>query len=186
MKEEWKIIEIPEFQGNYEVSTLGRIRTIPHLCRDKFGRERWVGEHIKATRINPKGYKMINVRYDNKHYTFRVHRIVALTFLPNPDNLPEVNHKDEDKGNNRVDNLEWCTHKYNSKYGTRSARIGEKSRINQTGRKLSEETKRKISDKAIGRKHSEKWKKQHAERMRKLYRQGRLTGLLNQEARTNY
>ncbi len=173
MNEEWKIIEIPEFQGNYEVSTLGRIRTIPHLCRDRFGRERWIGGHIKATRINPKGYKMINVRYENKHYTFRVHRIVAETFLPNPDNLPEINHKDEDKTNNSVNNLEWCTHQYNSAYGTRGKRIGLKNSVAQKGKKLSEETKRKISESAQGRKHTEEWKAKHSAVIKELHRQGR-------------
>ena len=178
--EEWKIIEVPEFQGNYEVSSLGRIRTIPHECVDKLGRKRWVTECIKATRLNPKGYKMINVRYNGKHYTFRVHRIVAQTFIPNPDNLPEVNHKDENKQNNSVENLEWCTHQYNSAYGTRGIRQGAKIRIIFKGRKLSEETRQKIAEKARGRKHTEEWKKHHSEMMKKYYKEKRLTGLLNQ------
>ena len=97
--EEWKVIESPEFQGNYEVSNLGRIRTIPHECCDTYGRKRWVDEHIKATRSTPKGYRIINVRYNGKHYTFKVHRIVASAFIPNPNNLPEVNHKDENRMN---------------------------------------------------------------------------------------
>lgn len=171
--EKWKTIDIPEFQGNYEVSTLGRIRTIPHECCDKLGRKRWVAECIKATRLNPKGYKMINVRYNRKHYTFKVHRIVAQTFIPNPNNLPEVNHKDEDKQNNSVDNLEWCTHQYNSAYGTRGERVGAKLKIIQKGRKLSEETRKKIAEKALGRKHSEEWKKCHSEIIKNLHKQGR-------------
>lgn len=171
--EEWKVIEIPEFQGNYEVSTLGRIRTIPHKCCDRFGRKRQVKEHIKATRTNPKGYKMINIRYQGKFYTFGVHRIVAETFIPNPGNLPEVNHKDEDKANNSVNNLEWCTHQYNSAYGTRGIRQGKKISVIQKGRKMSDEAKRKLSEKAKGRKHSEEWKKKHSEIIKELHRQGR-------------
>lgn len=167
--EEWRIIKNIEFQGNYEVSSLGRIRTIPHECYDKFGRKRWIEEHIKATRSNPKGYRMINVRYNGKHYTFKVHRIVASTFIPNPDNLPEVNHKDENKSNNCIDNLEWCTHQYNSAYGTRGKRQGEKISRIQKGRKLSEETKRKMSESAKGRKHTEEWKRNHSRILKELY-----------------
>ena len=55
-----------------------------------------------------------------------VHRLVAQAFIPNPDNLPEVNHKNEDKSNNTVDNLEWCDHKYNNNYGTKIERIKKK------------------------------------------------------------
>ena len=55
-----------------------------------------------------------------------IHRLVALTFLPNPNRLPQVNHKDENKENNSVENLEWCDAKYNSNYGTRNARVAEK------------------------------------------------------------
>lgn len=172
--EEWKTIEIPEFQGNYEASSLGRIRTIPHECIDKLGRKRWVAQCIKATRLNSKGYLMINVRYKNKHYTFRVHRVIAQTFIPNPDNLPEVNHKDENKSNNSVENLEWCTHQYNSTYGTRLKRIGEKTRKNQLGRKLSEETKKKIAEKARGRKHTEEWKRNHSRIIKEIYAEKRL------------
>ena len=62
---------------------------------------------------------------DKKRHKWRIHRLVAETFIPNPDNLPEVNHKDENKLNNEASNLEWCTHKYNSNYGSRPRRIGE-------------------------------------------------------------
>jgi len=65
------------------------------------------------TRIS-RGYLVVNLQMKTKH----VHRLVAETFIPNPDNLPVVNHKDENKLNSSVDNLEWCTHKYNNNYGT--------------------------------------------------------------------
>lgn len=100
MKEEWK--EIKGFEGIYEVSNLGRIR-----------------RYLKPA-INNLGYKhlalMKNATDEKKEYL--LHRLVAEAFIPNPDNLPYINHKDENPSNNHVDNLEWCTQKYNVNYGT--------------------------------------------------------------------
>jgi len=66
--------------------------------------------------INSKGYRVVMLRQDGKTVGATVHRLVAQAFIPNPNNLPQVNHKDEDKGNNSVDNLEWCTNQYNMEY----------------------------------------------------------------------
>ena len=65
-----------------------------------------------------------------------MHRLVAIAFIPNPNNLPQVNHKDEDKSNNHVDNLEWCSRNYNINYGTRNKRCSEKMK----GRKKDKST----------------------------------------------
>ena len=65
---------------------------------------------------NIKGYKRVSISSHSKDKSFLVHRLVALAFIPNPDNLPQVNHKDENKSNNRVENLEWCSNYYNSHY----------------------------------------------------------------------
>ena len=72
---------------------------------------------------NKKGYLKLELRKNGKRNNCSVHRLVAVTFIPNPCNLPEVNHKDENKSNNSPENLEWCTSKYNSNYGTRNNRI---------------------------------------------------------------
>ena len=73
---------------------------------------------------NTKGYACV----DLGSTTHRVHRLVAITFIPNPNNEPQVNHKDENKANNRVDNLEWCSNEYNHNYGTRNQRVADKEK----------------------------------------------------------
>lgn len=75
-----------------------------------------------------KGYLQLELRIGGKRCTRKVHRLVAETFIPNPYNLPEVNHKDENKENPNVSNLEWCDTKYNCNYGTRTDRISESNR----------------------------------------------------------
>ena len=109
--------------SNYLVSTCGEVKSIDR-CR-RIGRGKgcmrlYKGQILKQ-RINRHGYKMANI----EGKTVSVHRMIAETFLPNPDNLPCVNHKDENKTNNWVTNLEWCTHKYNNIYGTRIRRISK-------------------------------------------------------------
>ena len=101
---------------------------------------------LVSTSIAATGYVQVWVWDNGKTRTFNVHRLVAEAFIPNPDHLPQINHKDEDKSNNNVNNLEWCTHQYNSVYGTRLQRLGEQTSKRQKGRKLSEETKRRISE----------------------------------------
>lgn len=108
MKEIWK--DIIGFEGIYEISNLGRIRRI------KTGR-------ILSTRRSDGWYITVTLYKDKKRYGKSLHRLVSEAFISNPDNLPEVNHRDEDKTNNRVDNLEFCDHKYNVNYGTIKDRI---------------------------------------------------------------
>ena len=108
MKEIWK--DIIGFEGIYEISNLGRIRRI------KTGR-------ILSTRRSDGWYITVTLYKDKKRYGKSLHRLVAETFVPNPYNLPEVNHIDEDKINNRADNLEFCDRKYNNNYGSRMDKI---------------------------------------------------------------
>lgn len=116
---------------NYEVDGYGNVYSIAHVTvARKNGKVlSYKGRKLKQAK-GFKGYLLVNITDSNrKMHSARVNRLVAEAFLPNPDNLPIVNHKDEDVTNNRVDNLEWCTVHYNNHYGHASekrskARIG--------------------------------------------------------------
>jgi group I intron endonuclease len=92
---------------------------------------------------------------NGKGKNYKVHRLVAMAFIPNPDNLPIINHKDENPSNNNVNNLEWCTYEYNNNYGTKNKRAGE----SRKGKHHSKETKKKMSENHKGKTHSEETKK---------------------------
>jgi len=111
--EVWKDIE--GFEGKYQVSNLGRVKSLNynHTKKEKT---------IKGI-VNSRGYVHIGLMKDKKNKTFNVHVLVAKAFIPNPNNYPIINHKDEIKTNNKAENLEWCTQKYNVNYGTRIERI---------------------------------------------------------------
>ena len=142
MNEIWK--DIPGYEGKYEVSNLGNVRSL------NYNRS---GEPKLLKQGNVNGYKVVILYKDGKKKTCNVHRLVAMTFIPNPDNLPIVNHKDEDKSNNNVNNLEWCTYKYNNTYGTARERAGKKMRGENHplyGKHHSEEHRKKISESLKG------------------------------------
>lgn len=98
--------DIPGYEGLYQASTFGNIRSI-------YGRKK----RLRPAKYSRK-YLQVTLYNGGRKECCAVHRLVALAFLPNPQNLPEVNHKDENKLNNRLDNLEWCTRAYNNSYGT--------------------------------------------------------------------
>ena len=121
----WK--DIAGYEGLYQVSNLGRVKSLERTVR--YGRGyRTIPEKILKTNKKKCDYLKLNLWKEGKAKNHRVHRLVAQSFIHNPDNLPEVNHKDENKENNCVDNLEWCTSKYNCNHGTRNQRGVEKRR----------------------------------------------------------
>ena len=114
MKNEvWK--DIKGYEGHYQVSDKGRVKSV------KFGKEKI----LKPAR-DTKGYLAVQLCKNGEIKRCFVHRLVAQTFIQNPNNLPHINHKDEDKTNNSVQNLEWCDSKYNNNYGTHNQRVAEK------------------------------------------------------------
>lgn len=137
MIEEWR--KIVGYEGLYEVSSLGRVRSLDRYVKTCYGSYRLHKGKILSPGIRPDGYLVVSLQYR----MFRVHRLVAQAFIPNPDNLPQVNHLDEDKSNNRVENLEWCDAKYNNNYGTARIRAKETAIKNGYCTGLSKEEYRK-------------------------------------------
>ena len=137
MIEEWR--PVVGYEGLYEVSNTGRVRSVDRYVKTCYGSYRLHKGKVLSPGIRPDGYLVVSLQYR----MFRVHRLVAEAFLPNPDNLPQVNHKDEDKSNNRVDNLEWCDSKYNNNYGTARIRAKETAIKNGYCTGLSKEEYRK-------------------------------------------
>lgn len=136
---------IKGYEGYYEVDQLGRVysvdRTITVNDNGRIYDKSLSGGKMKQM-VHSKGYKTVSLTKDGKTKQHYVHRLVAEAFIDNPNNLPFINHKDEDKTNNFADNLEWCTNEYNVNYG--NGRVKQARKIK--GRQLSEEHKRKISD----------------------------------------
>lgn len=110
----WK--DINGWEGLYQISNYGRVKSLSKYLYNGYGYF-WSKEKIMKLTNNQDGYLRIHLRNNGKRKVYSVHRLVAEAFIPNPNNLPEVNHKDEDTSNSKVDNLEWCTSKYNSNYG---------------------------------------------------------------------
>lgn len=120
MMEQWK--DIPNYEGLYQVSNLGRIKSLYNYKRDNTN---ILVPHLK------RGYLVIGLRKNGIRKWHSIHRLVAMAFIDNKDNKPQVNHKDENKLNNRVDNLEWCTASYNNNYGTRQERVSNTNKLRQ-------------------------------------------------------
>lgn len=116
--EEWK--DILGYEGHYQVSNHGRVRSVKRNSTI-----------ILKGDCQPNGYKRVYLWKDGRKKNFLVHRLVGLSFLDNPNHYSDINHLDENKKNNYVGNLEWCTHKYNMNFGTVREKIS-KSNIGKT------------------------------------------------------
>ena len=115
--EEWK--DVKGYEEKYMVSNLGRFKSLNYRRTGK--------EKILEGYPDKDGYLYVNLCKDGKGKQCMIHRLVAMAFIPNPDNLPEVNHKDEDKTNNCAENLEYCSRSYNMTYNGRAKKVGKKN-----------------------------------------------------------
>ena len=130
IKEIWKtaVYDGELYEGLYKVSNWGRILSLDYRHTGKPG--------LMNPGENTDGYLRVNLHKNGETNLCYVHRLIAETFLPNPENKPEVNHIDEDKTNNRVENLEWKNHRDNCNHGTRNERIGKTSTNGKLSKKV--------------------------------------------------
>lgn len=127
MQEIWK--DVNGYEGLYQISNLGRVKSF--RASTKYGSP---DEMILKPSLINSGYGVVTLYGNGKRRKYQVHRLVATEFVKNPNNFPCINHKDENKLNNCVDNLEWCTYQYNNNYGTARIRAA-KARTKQIRQK---------------------------------------------------
>lgn len=122
MKEIWRDIE--GYEGRYQVSNFGRVKSLDRKRWNGFTFANLKGKILKLRLHRNKGYLNV-ILYDGHRNgkTVEIQRLVAQAFIPNPDKLPCVNHKDENPQNNMVSNLEWCTYSYNNNYGNHNLKM---------------------------------------------------------------
>lgn len=131
MEEIWKPVK--GYEGLYEVSNLGKVRSLDHICKYRikgYVITKLIEGRILNNHLATIGYYILGLHKDKKSRFVYVHRLVAEAFIENPNGYRYINHKDEDKTNNRVDNLEWCTQKHNLNWGTSRARLSASRKAN--------------------------------------------------------
>ena len=133
----WK--DIKGYEGMYQVSNMGRVKSLDRL--DNKGRK--THGKILTVKHDGGGYCQVALSKDGQQVYPKIHRLVALHFIPNAENKPQINHKDENKDNNAADNLEWVTSKENANYGTRNIRCYKDRDYKAIGRNISKAKREK-------------------------------------------
>ncbi|QBX24934.1 HNH homing endonuclease [Streptococcus phage Javan220] len=138
MEEEWR--DIKDYEGIYQVSNYGRVRSCTRIITYKNGSKHHKQGKILTLVPNSDGYMLVGLNVLNKQKTRLVHRLVAETFLEKIKGKNEINHIDENKKNNSVSNLEWVNRKENCNHGTRNKRISERNRAAHPGKQIAQYT----------------------------------------------
>lgn len=138
--ENW--LPIPEYENLYEIDTYGNIKSLDKKVKNNNGYRIIKGKILKP-KLDNKGYYKIGLTKDNKQKFYFIHRLVALTYLPNPNNYKIINHKDGNPKNNYIENLEWCTYSHNIKHaydmGLKKGISAKHDGVKNPKSKLSEE-----------------------------------------------
>ena len=129
--------QIPNYEGVYEIDEVGNIYSLPRKGTAFYKRK-------ISTKINKYGYEQCSLMKNGEMKTFLVHRLVAMAFIENEDNLPQVNHKNGNKSDNRVENLEWCTISQNTKHAFDNNLGGFKKTVLNNLSKMNENSYRKV------------------------------------------
>lgn len=136
----WKWI--PGYEGYYMASTHGRVKSVDRYVNSKWDNQYFIKGKILKQTTNRDEYKTVVLHKNGKKNLYFIHRLVAMCFIPNPNNYPIINHKDQNPSNNYYKNLEWCSYKYNNNYADRNKKLSQALK----GRTFTEEHKRKMRE----------------------------------------
>ena len=144
--------DIERYKGKYQIDEEGNVKSLNYRGNTNI-------EHLlKPLERGSSGYLYVDLYdFNGKCRKESIHRLVAETFIPNPNNLPCVNHKDENKKNNSISNLEWCSYKYNSNYGSLPKRLSNNAKVNSTWQSAVEKSKIKVRQYNLDGKYIKTW-----------------------------
>lgn len=176
MEELWKYIT--GYEGLYQVSNMGRVRSFDRWVIGKSNSKRLIKGKILKPIKGSKGYLHVQLCKKGKINCYLVHRLVAQAFIDNSDNLPQVNHRDECKTNNVVENLEWCTASYNMNYNDGQKRRGVK--------KINGKRSKTVYQYSLNGEFVKEWKSAHEVQRQLGYSRGSISTCCLGKRKTSY